>query len=281
MGLSFFYKPAFWLGGHWQRVSSLIRGTQIADYLGARHNPTADYADDVCIYVKPHIKRQVTTFDFAGPRPCLDLIDGWDLRHILGCYPQVTALACTQHSANLLRRLRWLRNPVVFIPQHHCNFERAARTRQGVQTVGVIGSWGAYPLIPAALKDAVRERGLEWYECPTFTTRQDVVDFYQRIDVQVVWRPIRRSTRPVLTPLKLVNAASFGIPTIALEEGPLRVEWGGDYLAVESVAEALAALDRLRGSLDLYAELAERGRAHAEAYHIERVAGLYRALEAL
>lgn len=62
--ISFFYKPAFLninpnqafsertkpiRGGHLMRVSSIIRGEQIADYLGAKKNPESGYENDTTI----------------------------------------------------------------------------------------------------------------------------------------------------------------------------------------------------------------------------------------
>src|SRR3990167_7107951 len=66
--LSFFYREAFLnvnpseplrlrtkpiKAGHVMRVSSMIRGDQIAEYLGAKVNPTEGYENDICIYIKP------------------------------------------------------------------------------------------------------------------------------------------------------------------------------------------------------------------------------------
>jgi len=55
--ISIFAKPPFMMR-HLQRVSSIVRGEQIAAYMGnARLNPESGYENDTCIYVKPHIKR--------------------------------------------------------------------------------------------------------------------------------------------------------------------------------------------------------------------------------
>ena len=64
--------------GHLMRVSSMIRGDQIADYIGAKLNPSSGFEDDVCIYVKPHVERP--PFDFKGKKSYLDIVDGWGLR---------------------------------------------------------------------------------------------------------------------------------------------------------------------------------------------------------
>lgn len=275
MSLAFFYKPAFPLRGHLQRVSSIIRGDQIAEYLGAKANPENGYEDDICIHVKPHVKRDETSYTFRG-HPVVDVIDGFDLRFILNRYPQVPAIVCSDYSARLF--LHYVPNRLVIIPQHHCNYERVGRERDRVQTVGVIGTDGAFPLIPPEIQQAVAARGLTWLECRHFATRQDIVAFYRQVDVQLVWRPDRRRHAPLRNPLKLINAASFGIPTIALDE-PSFVEVAGCYAPVATVAEFAEQLDALAGSAALYTAYARRCRQMAEAYHIEQVAARYRALE--
>ena len=80
MDISFFAKPPFLnvspnvpyvfdgkpiKRGHLLRVSSLIRGNQMAEYLGGKLNPTEGYENDVCIYVKPHVPRGMD-FKFEG-----------------------------------------------------------------------------------------------------------------------------------------------------------------------------------------------------------------------
>ena len=44
-------------GNRLQRVSSMIRGVQVAEQIGAKLNPEEGYENDVCIYVKPHVPK--------------------------------------------------------------------------------------------------------------------------------------------------------------------------------------------------------------------------------
>src|SRR3990167_8373764 len=226
--LSFFYREAFLnvnpgeplrlrtkpiKAGHIQRVSSIIRGDQIAEYLGARINPTEGYENDTCIYVKPMV-RKGDDFKFEGKKAYLDIIDGANLAQVAHRHHEVGVITCSQVDYELMSK-ELPNNKIVLIPQHHCNFERLKRTRTGIQTVGVIGTRGAFPYLPQGLKEALAERGIDLLEFSTFFSRQDIIDFYMNIDVQIIWRPYKKI---LSNPLKLVNAASFGIPTIALDE---------------------------------------------------------------
>lgn len=258
--------------GHLQRVSSIIRGEQIAERLGARLNPDPyQVTDDVCIYVKPHVKHG-DPFTFAGLRSYLDIVDAWGLVPLLMRYPKVGVIACSEQDGATLR-LR-LSNPVTVIPQHHCNFERVPRTRTGVTRVGVIGVDKAFDFLPAGLAPALAQRGIELECFSKFYSRQDIVAFYQRIDVQVVWRPYRMR---LSNPLKIVNAASFGVPTIALHESVFD-ELGDCVYQVADLPELLVKLDELRAWPLLYEQYSAHCLRAAERYHIDRVCEMYRRL---
>src|SRR3989304_3265599 len=259
--------------GHLLRVSSIIRADQMAEWLGAKLNPTDGYADDVCIYVKPHVKSK-DDFDFEFPkRAWLDIIAGWALLPAKRKHPEIGIIACSHLDGETLRSI--LPNRVVVIPQHHCNFERVHRTRKGVSVVGVIGTRGAFKYLPAGLEPALAERGLVLEKFSKFFTRQDVIDFYQRIDVQIGWRPYRMR---LANPLKLVNAAAFGVPTIALREEYFD-EMEGSYYPVKDLHEILGAIGGFQSVTRLYTEYSAHIRHMAERYHIDRIAEMYRRLE--
>ena len=256
--------------GHLQRVSSIIRADQIAERLPARLNPE-QVNGDVCIYVKPHVKHG-EPFKFAE-RAYLDIVDGWRLTPLMHDNPRVPIIACSQSDYAKLKSV--MRNPLYLIPQHHCNFERAARVRHHVTVVGCIGEERAFAHLPMGLESELAERGVRLECYSKFFTRHDVADFYQRIDVQIIWRPYRMQ---LSNPLKIVNAAAFGVPTIAYREDVFR-ELEGAYIPVNDLGEFLHHLDRLRGSLNLYLELAGNGLLAAEAYHIDNICKLYRELQ--
>ena len=256
--------------GHLQRVSSMIRGEQMAERLGANLNPATVQTDDVCIYVKPHVK-DIDNFQFQG-RAWLDIVDGWQLVPLARAHPDVGVIACSEADAALLREN--LPNRVVCIPQHHCNFERTERTRQGVKRVGVIGTENAFAYLPMGLERELAARGLELECFSKFYSRQDIIDFYQRIDVQIVWRPYRKR---LSNPLKLVNAAAFGVPTVALDEECFQ-ELEGGYYPVKMSDEIVPTLETLSNIPPLFDAYSSHVFAKANAYHIDCVAEMYQEL---
>lgn len=258
--------------GHLQRVSSLIRGDQIAERIGARFNPTEGYENGICIYVKPHVKRN-EDFKFEGRKAYMDVVDGWGLLPLLKKHPYVTAIACSQQDQRKLQRL--IPNKVILIPQHHCNFDREKRNREGITRIGVIGTTGAFPLLPKDLREELSKRGIELETYSNFFTRQDIVDFYKRIDLQIVWRPYRMN---LSNPLKIVNASSFGIPTIAYDESVFK-EVEGCYIPVNNLNEFLEKLDELRFNAWVYPEYSKKCLEKAEDYHIDNIAKLYKELD--
>jgi len=250
--------------GQLMRVSSMIRGNQIANQIGAKLNPESGYENGICIYVKPHV--------IAG-QPYLDIIDGHNLGQLALKHPKVTVIVCSQADMETMTGV--ISNRIVLIPQHHCNFERVKRTRTEIKTVGVIGTRGAFPLLPKGLKEELAKRNIELLEFSKFFTRQNVIDFYLKIDIQIVWRPYKKL---LSNPLKLVNAASFGVPTIALDE-PAFKEMGGCYIGVKRLEELLIGVDWLIDNPEEYKELSRDCLEKAEEYHIENVGKLYKELE--
>ena len=286
MNLSFFAKPAFLnvnpsepfkdrtkpvKSGHLQRVSSMIRGDQIAEYLGVKLNPESGYQEDCCIYVKPMV-RKGEDFKFGGKINYVDIVDGHNLGQLLEKYPNVGCIVCSRADFETMSKV--IKNRIIVIPQFHCNFERIHRTRTEVTTVGVIGVTGAFAYLPEGLKEELAKRGMNLIEYSKFFTRQDIVDFYQRIDVQIVWRPYKKL---LSNPLKIVNAMSFGVPTIALDELAFR-EVGGCYDPVHTLEEFLDRLDVIRLDPAVYADYSVMCLAGAEKYHINNIAKLYKNL---
>ena len=254
--------------GHLQRVSSMIRGDQIAAEIGAKLNPTDGYKDDVCIYVKPHIKKG-EDFTFEGRKAYLDIIDGHNLGQLLLKYPEVGLIVCSKADYDTMSQV--VPNKIALIPQHHCNFDRVKRARTEIKRVGVIGTDGAFAFLPIGLTQELEKRGIELFLFSKFFDRQDIVDFYMSIDLQIVWRPYKKL---LSNPLKIVNAASFGIPTIALEEKAFQ-EMGGCYMPVKTFEKLISFIDVMRDSPDLYEIQAENCLVMAEKYHISNVAKLY------
>jgi len=270
--ISIFAQPPYVLR-HLQRVSTIIRGEQIAAYMqNARLNPPSDYENDVCIYVKPNVKPD-QDFNFEG-HPYLDILDGFDLRHLLRKHPDVIVFS----DLDVQTLAKYVKNKIILIPHHHVNFERVKRERDTVIKVGIIGSYGAFPWIPDEIRAGIADRNMELVEHSTFYPRMTVVDFYKKMDVIMVWRPYMRSNKPgLVNPFKIVNAAAFGVPTIALDE-PAFQEMDGCYIPVNTPEEFLVQLDALRTSPTLYSDLAKTCILKSERYHISNIAKLYQEL---
>ena len=257
--------------GHLQRVSSMIRGDQIAEKIEAKFNPESGYENDTCIYVKPYVKAD-QDFKFGGKKAYLDIIDGHVLGELAKKHPEVGVIVCSEADQKIMSEA--ITNEIVLIPQHHCNFDRIRRNRTGIKTVGVIGEAKAFAFLPKELRSELNSRGIELLEYSKFFSRQDIIDFYKSIDLQIVWRPYKKI---LSNPLKIVNASSFGIPTIALDE-PAFKEVERCYIPVDTLKEFLSYLDELVTSPQIYTECAEMCIEDSERYHIDTIASLYKQL---
>lgn len=257
--------------GHLQRVSSMIRGDQIAEKIGAKFNPESGYENDVCVYVKPHLKKGMN-FKFEGKRSYIDIIDGHNLGELALKHPEVGVIVCSQTDYKIMSNV--LSNKITLIPQHHCNFERLKRTRSEIKRVGIIGEESAFEHLPKELEQELTKRGIQLVKFSKFFSRQDIIDFYLSIDLQIVWRPYKKI---LSNPLKIVNAASFGIPTIALEEKTFK-EMDGCYIAVQDLKEFLQSLDIYIKYPEIYNLCSLECLKNSEKYHIDNIAKLYQEL---
>lgn len=257
--------------GYLKRVSSIIRGDQVAEAISAKLNPESGYEKDICIYVKPVVDER-GNFKYSGRKSFLDVLDGWAYADFLNRHPEVNAIVCSERDYINLASV--INNQVMLIPQHHCNFERKKRTREEIKVVGIIGNHKAFSLLPPELKTKLKEHGIELFTFSEFFTRQDIVDFYEKIDIQIVWRPYRKR---LANPVKIVNAASFGIPTIALDEIYFR-EMGNCYIGVNNLDELLHEIDQLVENRHYYEAYANLCLKKSEHYHISKIAKLYKDL---
>jgi glycosyltransferase involved in cell wall biosynthesis len=280
MNISIFAKPPSFWGGHMHGVSAIIRGEQMAAYMqNARLNPVSGYENDVCIYVKPHV-RPDQDFKFEG-HPYLDILDGFDLIHLLRKHEDVPVIVYSDLDVQTMPQ--YVNNKIVLIPHHHINFEKFKRERSKVTRVGIIGSPGAFPFVPNEIREGLAKRKMELVENFVMYPRMSVVKFYLNIDIQIVWRPYMSryySSTPyrfLANPFKIVNTSAFGIPTIALDEPPFK-EMEGCYIPVHNVEEFFKALDNLRFDLGLYQNISQKCLEKAERYHIENIAKLYQKL---
>lgn len=269
--ISFFAKPPFEMK-HLQRVSSIIRGEQISAYMGnARLNPESGYENDTCIYVKPHIKPD-NYFKFEK-KSWLDIQDAWGLIPTLEKYPNVGVITYSDQEDE---KLSFLPNKRAKIPHHHVNFEREVRKRDKITRVGVTGSGDAFKQISEEIKEGLRKRNITLDYYSNFYPRMSVARFHGSLDIHMHWRHFLR--RRLSAPFKIINAMSFGVPTIALDE-PSFKEVEGTYIPVKTPQEWLEKLDMLIANPKLYKHYADAGLKKAEEYHISNIAKLYERLD--
>jgi hypothetical protein len=217
----------------------------------------------------------------------IDMVDNSRYIEVLKQNPQFNGIAVSQTAYDFITSQ--VKNKVVLIPHHHCNYERVKRQRSEVLTVGYIGEDVTFDAYRWQVVLLMKERGIDFIYCHDYDTRRDVCEFYKNIDIQIVWRDITNMNGngkdwgkwviPELkNPLKLSNAGSFGIPTVAFPEINFEAEYKDAYLPATTLDELVDQIDRLKNSTWLYEEYAQKAEEKAEKYHVENIAKLYRGL---
>jgi hypothetical protein len=254
-----------------ERGAGLINGRQMGEFLGAKLNPTEGFDDDICIYVK------CVPPDNFPKRSYVNIVDGVGLIPWLARHPECGVISTSVTGTNYLKNR--LNREVVFIPEAHCNWDRETRTRSRVTTVGVIGNKKGFDIPLSIAIDRLRAIGLEFKYCDTYTSRQSVVDFYKTVDIQICYRPNVTGVHALLhNPLKLENAGSFGIPTVAYAEENFIAEFGGCFVPVDNEFDLFRLVAELKNDPGLYGGVSRRSAEKSEEYHIENVAEYYRRL---
>jgi hypothetical protein len=249
-----------------RRLSSRIRGEEMAEYLGARFNPTEP--SEVNIYVKPRSLDNVKDGDYV------DFLDGEFREYWLAKRPKIKVIAASQYSYEYMKER--LPNEVFLIPSHHLNIDRIKRDRKEIKVAGYIGA--PSPEAIRRFEDIgknLKEIGIDTVTSFFFKTKQDALDLYKQIDIFVFgdWDSL---DHPLRIPTKIINAASFGIPSVAY---PMmgNKELEGYYLPARNMSETILAVEKLKNP-DFYEEFAAKIQPMADKYHISEVAELYKKL---
>jgi hypothetical protein len=263
-----------------------VRGIQVADWLKAKKNPTVDFKEDVCIYIKMEPPEDFPRHSY------LDVVDAPRAVRFAKEHPSIGVIAISRvaqrHLCSLLGR-----EDVFFIPHHHCNFENELRPDREVKTVGIIGSRNSFQFPAEELREKLKAIGLEllydqdhWQHYNNEPneegkdSREKVCRFYQKVDIQVVFRPEAWSPafEPLRSPLKLENAGSFGIPSVCYPEPSYVDEFGGCFIEAETIDKLVEECQKLKENKDYYFYYSKRAISRASEYHISRVSRLYYAL---
>lgn len=134
-----------------------------------------------------------------------------------------------------------------------------------------------------AWEEALRERGVIWEGSGAARRGDDerakCWNDYSNLDILIAVRPVRRGRKlyPRKPATKLYNAWQAGVPAIlgpeasfrALRRSPL------DYIEVTSAAEALRAIDRLRGDPALYANIVRHGLERGQEFSTTRLEDIW------
>ena len=277
MSLTIFAKPQhFFRNGiishrypHLYRTSSLVRGEQVAQYLGCKYNPTEGYEDDICIYVKPERK----ILDDIKDGSYVDIIDDFHYLVLFENRPKINIIFTSQFHYDYFKDN--IKNKSVCIPHHHCNFERAVRDRKEIKNVGFIGNKRGLEASVEELEARLGEIGMNFITNYDFKDREDVIDFYKQIDIQLIWKKDNFLSH---TPMKLTNASSFGIPTVSKLCDNFK-ELDGFYItAGDSLDSLIVEIEKLKDQ-DYYNSWSKKLIPEMERYHIENIVKLYKELK--
>jgi hypothetical protein len=247
------------------RVSSKVRGEEISEYIGANLNSKRS---DINIFVKPYSLNEVKDGDWV------DFLDGGKYYDLLLKRPGVNIIASSQRSFEWLKDN--LKNKIVLIPSHHLNFQRLHRKRKSRISGGYIGSPSP---IATKIYDEVRLRfadiGMGFHTCFNYKVRDDAVNLFLKTDIFVI-ADFSKDYNPHKIPTKIINAASFGIPTIAFPlEGYKELE--GYYIKANNLDEVMVEAEKLK-NIDYYKGWSRSVLRMAEGYHISKIAELYKKL---
>lgn len=255
-------------------ASGEIRARQIASYLNQPVDILIDELkeDDVCVCVK-FIPNEVIT---KRVKKCyVDIVDSYGSLYNLKDRNDLGVIAIGK-SANTCISNYLDRKDVVIIPEHHCNFERATIEVDKPKTVGLICYPECFHLEVDKVTLALNALGLQFKICTEFSNRLDVCNFYKTIDIQLTFR-FTSEYSELKNPLKVVNAGSFGIPSVCYPE-PAYVQEGVRFMAAATFEEAIGWCKLLSNDIAYYKNASVAALEDAEEYHISKIAPLYEGL---
>jgi hypothetical protein len=248
-------------------LGSIIRGKQIADYIGGTYKGERG---DVNIYIKP------TKLDEVQDGDWVDVSDGEWLFRDLKRRPKIKVIAHSKVTYDILKELP---NEVVWISQQHLNWERDKRDRNEVATYGYIGHPNELAFkICDEIGEIIKEIGMEWITCFDYKTREDACAFYKKIDLLIIGAKPEIFDEPIYkTPTKIINAASFGVPSIAYPTIGYS-EFEGYYVHARDLNEIAREVKKFKDP-EYYKEFSEKIREKSEEWHISNVAKKYLCLQ--
>jgi hypothetical protein len=262
---------------HAEYASSMIRGKQIAERLECPLNEQFDISNPpkhiVFVKTAPMTEDLKRLLD-ANATIWFDCIDS-DQALELGVLSDRIKFIAIGETAKRYMQARVM-NEVVVIPEHHCNFERRQhRAMQRPFAFGFVGYRENFCLDTSWLHEQLAKVNccLKTHFVSKQTTRDAITSFYQMIDAQVVFRVPRivpNMPPEMKNPLKVINAASFGLATVgypecSYDEFPL-------HFAATTPEDLVIQCERLSKTSPFYkTELLQK----AEKYHLDNIIPIY------
>jgi hypothetical protein len=186
--------------------------------------------------------------------------------------PHITVITITDTAKRFVQNL--VPHKVITIPQQHCNFDNEVRPERPVKVVGYCGDLQNFQLDIHAFANQLAKNNLrlDVLVVNNDTTREEVVDFHKRIDIAIDFRQDfpKESPAEMRNPLKVLNAGSFGIPTIAYPFITLKNEVK-NFFPIYTINDAVTTCCRLRDNPKLYKEIGQKNIEQAKLYHIDRI----------
>ncbi len=255
-------------------ASGNIRGNQIAKRLNAICDPKEPVSkDSIFVFIK-------STPNMHVPRMYVDLIDAYGILTSLSKFPNAKIIVMNELAKNYVSNRVY--NDIIVIPEHHCNFENIVREHREVKTVGFVGDTLNFSLDPIMVREELTKIGLDFIWCIDFKTRDDVCNFYKKIDIQLTFRPKSPTAicpAELKNPLKLANAGSFKIPSVCCAEPSYVAEFNGCFLIAENIEEIVRQCRKLKNDAALYNILSFNCHEKAKDYHIDNIIPMFEKLK--
>jgi len=246
-------RPTFWGTGytkdeHLHRVSTRIRAEEVTEYLGEVKTE---------IWIKPRHLTNVKDGEYV------DVLDDLEVIPELKKRPKVKVIAMSLVHKEYLEKE--LPNEITLIYHHHINFERARHIPNKELLGGMVGTPSKQ--IYKVVADIKKLFNFEPYF--NYKNREDMIAYYKKIDYLVIW-DFGKKDCYYRHPTKIMNAASFGIPTFAIPlDGYREVE--GFYFPIEKIED----IDLTK----ITPEFCDKIYKEAEKYHISNTTKAYERLD--
>lgn len=257
------------------RLSSLIRGEQMAEYLGEKYNPQEKDDNAIWIFIKPDKLDHIRDGDYVD---YCDQSEYINLDKQLASRPKIKVLAIGQTAYEHLKKS--IPNEVICLPQQHLNWENHVNPRKKPIVAGYIGRPSNISnKINTEIQGRLKNIGVDFKIQYRWDARQDSIDFFKSIDLLIISEEglDAKYDSPFRTPTKMINAASFGVPSIATPIKGFK-EMDGYYVPFKGIDQLVSEVQKFQDS-KYYADFSDKIIEKAKEYHISEIAKKYRALK--